>query len=144
MKKVLANVVCFGLVALAGVAAGGEKSAKIEGTWIATAGVSDGKKIPDEVVAKIMLTVTVKNGKYSVAVEGKEVESGTYKADASKKPATLDLTIVKGKDEGKTQLGIFKLDGDNLTVAVGNAGKDRPKDFDGGADIEVTVLKRKK
>jgi uncharacterized protein (TIGR03067 family) len=79
-----------------------------------------------------------------VVVNGKEVENGTYKADPLKKPPTLDLTIAKGKDEGKTQLGIFKLEKDVFTVAIGAAGgKERPKNFDGGPDIEVTVMKRK-
>ena len=145
MKKMLTSIVCLSLAALVGVATGGEKgAAKLEGIWIATDINSEGKKVPAEIVEKIMLTLTIKEGKYSVNVEGKEVEAGTYKADVSKKPATLDLTIVKGKEEGKKQLAIYKLDGDKLDVAIGSAGKDRPKDFEGGPDVEVTNLKRKK
>ena len=142
MKKWFAAAVVFCLVALVAAQAG-EKTAKVEGTWIGVSGISDGKKLPDGLLDKIMLTVVFKEGKYSVLAEGKEVETGSYKTDASKK--TLDLTISKGKDEGKTQLGIYKLDGDSLSVAFGAAGsKNRPKNFDGGPDIEVTVMKRKK
>src|SRR5437763_1600474 len=129
MKKLFVAMVCFTLAAVATTQGGEKKAAKIEGTWIGISGITDGKKLPDDVLAKVMLTVVVKEGKYSVLVEGKEVESGTYKTDAAKKPPHLDVTIGKGKDEGKTQLGIYKLDGEMLTVAFGSAGaKERPKD----------------
>ena len=105
-----------------------------------------GVQVPHGRVALFARAVVLKDGKYSVSVAAKEVESGTYKTDSSKKPAQIDSTITsKGKDEGKTQLGIYKLDGDMMSVAFGKAGgKDRPKNFEGGEDIEVTVLKRKK
>jgi uncharacterized protein (TIGR03067 family) len=145
MKKLLCGVVCVALAAVVTTQGGDKKPAKIEGTWLGISGITDGKKIPDEVIEKIMLTVTVKAGKYSVSVDGKEVEAGTYKTDDSKKPPYLDLTITEGKDKGKTQLGIYKLDGDNLTVAFTTGdNKERPKDFKGGEGLEVSVLKRKK
>jgi uncharacterized protein (TIGR03067 family) len=76
----------------------------------------------------------------------KEVENGTYKLDAAKKPAAIDLIIGKGgKDEGKTQLGIYKLEGDVLTVAIAEANsKTRPSSFEGVKGVEVTTLKRAK
>jgi uncharacterized protein (TIGR03067 family) len=145
MKKLLASIVCLSLAGLVGVAAGGEKgAAKLEGTWMATGGIADGKKLSAEVVEKTMLTIVIKDGKYSLNVQGKEIETGSYKADPSKKPPTLDISIETGEDKGKKQLGIYKLDADNLTVAIASAGKDRPKNLEGGADIDVTILKRKK
>lgn len=146
MRKLLACVVCFGLAAMIATAGGaGKGDLKVEGVWTATAGISDGKKIPDDDVAKIMLVVTIKTGKYSVSVMGNEVEAGSYKVDGKQKPAHLDLTISKGKDEGKKQLGLLKVDGDVMTVAMAVAGaKDRPKNFEGGEGIEVTVMKRGK
>jgi uncharacterized protein (TIGR03067 family) len=145
-----ASVVCFSLIALVGAAAGGDKAAaKLEGTWIGTGAIQGGKKLPAEDIERNMLTVVFKDGKYSMNAvrlgRDVEIEAGAYKADPSKKPATLDFTIAKGrKDEGKKLLGIYKLDGDNLTIAFADLGKDRPKSLEGGPETEVTILKRKK
>jgi uncharacterized protein (TIGR03067 family) len=54
------------------------------------------------------------------------------KIDASAKPfATIDLDIQDGPEEakGKMSKGIYKLDGEKLTICVSAPGKDRPKDF---------------
>jgi uncharacterized protein (TIGR03067 family) len=145
MKTIFASVVGFSLVALVGAAAGGDKTpAKLEGTWLATGAIKEGMKIPTEQLDKIMLVLEFKDGKYSASVQGKEIETGTYKADASKMPATLDTNSNTGDEADKVHIGIYKLDGDSLTFAIANPGKGRPKNFDGGPDVAVTMLKRKK
>ena len=75
---------------------------------------------------------------------GKEVEKGTYKINAKKNPATIDMSVMEGKDKGKSQIGIFKIEADQLTMAVVIGSKDRPKSFDPAADVEVRILKRNK
>jgi uncharacterized protein (TIGR03067 family) len=146
MKTMFASAVCFSLIALVGAAAGGDKAAaKLDGTWIATGGSSEGKEIPAEFIEKIMLTVVMKDGKYTVSVAGQEAETGTYKADPGKKPATLDVEISTGKNEGKKQFGIYKLDDDKLTLVMSKAGsQDRPKTFDATEGVDITIMKRKK
>jgi uncharacterized protein (TIGR03067 family) len=144
MKKLFVCVFCFSLSALIAVGAA-PKNAPIEGTWTATAAIIDGKKLTADEIAKAMLVVTLKAGKYTVTSGGKQLEVGTYKTDAKAVPATIDLTITEGKDKDKTQFGIFKVDGDQITFAIANLGiKDRPKDFDGSKDVEVTIMKRNK
>ena len=54
------------------------------------------------------------------------------KVDKEAKPnPTIDLDIEDGPEEakGKVSKGIFKLDGEKLTLCVSLPGKDRPKDF---------------
>jgi uncharacterized protein (TIGR03067 family) len=150
MRKLVVSIVFSSVVAALATAGGGDKGAKggtggkLEGTWIATSAVSDGKKVPDEILKKFMLTVSFKDGKYTVVMAGDQVEAGTYKTDASKKPAAIDLNITEGKDKGKSQLGIYKVEGDTMTIAMtSHDKKDRPKNFDASDMGEVTVLKRK-
>jgi uncharacterized protein (TIGR03067 family) len=89
------------------------------------------------------MRVTFTGDKYKVVVQGKQVEAGTFKVAGGK---SIDLTISEGKQKGRTQLGLYKIDGETLTVALPPDGseKERPKDFESTAEnrVEVTTLKR--
>jgi uncharacterized protein (TIGR03067 family) len=147
MRKLFAAIVCFSLCACLALAQGGagKGTAKVEGTWAST-GLSFGdKKLPAEVLEKLMSTFTFKEGKYTTSVMGKQDEAGSYKIDAKMKPAHIDLMIEDGKDKGKSQLGLISVDGDVLKLALAKPGeKDRPKDFEGGKDIIIATFKRSK
>jgi uncharacterized protein (TIGR03067 family) len=144
MTKLLTGLAGLALVAVVATA-GGDKAGTIDGTWIVTAASVGNTKAPDSYFAENMPSNVFKDGKYSQLAKGKVVESGTYKLDASKNPATIDFTIEVGEDKGKLQLGIYKLEGDTLTMAVSIPGaKARPKDFDPSDEVELQVFKRKK
>jgi len=140
-------------VALLAVTASGQdppkKPHKIEGSWLAVASSRDGKAVPEEDIAKLQLVVTFTEGKYKVTIKDKdkdrEIETGTYKLDETKKPSRLDLTVNKTPKLTRTQVGIFKLDGDKLIVSVAAAGsKFRPDSFEEGEGVEVTTFVRTK
>jgi len=89
------------------------------------------------------------DGKYTLtpAKDSKApAASGTYKIDATKTPATMDTVAKGGTYDGKTLLGIVKADGDTLTLAFAEPGKDRPTKFESaeGSGIVLVVHKKAK
>jgi uncharacterized protein (TIGR03067 family) len=150
MKALLAGLL-LALPALVSVSAGGEKGKPtIEGQWSPTGFIGDGKevKVPDEALAKAY--AVFKNGEFTTWFGDKKIVSYRYKIDTSKKPATIDMTSL-----GKAQLGIFKIEGDKLTLVLGQwnitdmgealANKNpRPKTFAGKKGVEIHFFKRKK
>jgi uncharacterized protein (TIGR03067 family) len=138
------------LTILAILAAADDPAAKdlkaMAGTWEATEVVSNGAVIPKDRVAPIRLTV--EGAKYTVRVPDQGVvEEGTLKPAADKKPKEIDLEITAGNDKGKTQVGVYEIDGDTLKLCLARPGaKERPKELASkeGSNVEVTVFKRVK
>jgi uncharacterized protein (TIGR03067 family) len=71
----------------------------------------------------------------------------TIKIDEKAKPKSIDFKTDKGPEDatGKTLLAIYKIDGDNLTIALSITPDERPKEFKmEEGSIFVFELKRKK
>jgi len=123
---------------------------KLEGTWITTSLISDGKKVPEE-KAKLT-TMTIKADGTWVMKNEKESWDGTFKIDPTKKPKTGQFVGKGGRFKDKTTLDIYELDGDTLTfcyviVPTGEEStKQRPTKFasEEGSGIWLSVLKREK
>ena len=132
------------------VMAGGETEKelkKFEGTWTVVGLETKGKALPEDALKQINLKVMFKGDKYTVEAMGEFAEEGTIKIDPTKKPAAIDLKITKGKDEGKSQQGIYELQGDTLKICMAPAGAEkRPTAFksEEGSEIELFTLKRDK
>jgi uncharacterized protein (TIGR03067 family) len=100
---------------------------KFDGTWVFTAWDHAGEALPAE--ARDTAKWTIKGGKYTFEFAGM-TEEGTIKLDPSKKPATIDIAITEGQDKGKDQVGIYKIEGETITVCLAAPGaKDRPTEF---------------
>jgi uncharacterized protein (TIGR03067 family) len=116
----------------------------IKGKWVAVSLKFNGSDLPDDVVKTFKFDFDGK--KYLNAAMGQSEEGG-YTIDSSKAPKTIDFDIKTGNDQGKKQLGIYKLDGGKLTLVAAIAGSTaRPKSFEAGADapVLVVVLEREK
>jgi hypothetical protein len=70
----------------------------------------------------------------------------TITVDPSKNPKTMDYQMTEGVTKGKTQLGIYELDGDTFRSCFSAPGAERPTEFTTkpGDQRTLTVWKREK
>jgi len=122
-----------------------KKEESIVGEWVGESMVRGGKvrPVPE---GGITFNFTA-DGKLLIS-EGAngERQVGTYKADSKKSPAEFDLTPPAEKSD-KPVLGIYKLDGDTLTLCVSDDdGAARPTRFESpdGTRVMLLTLKRAK
>jgi uncharacterized protein (TIGR03067 family) len=110
---------------------------KLQGSWTVSSGEKAGRKAPPEELKGIRLTFT--GGKFSWKT-GENVTEGTFSLDATRTPREISMSA-----EGKKLAGVYKLDGDELKICVGQ-GDDRPTEFatKAGAKTLLLVLKREK
>jgi uncharacterized protein (TIGR03067 family) len=110
----------------------------IKGKWVAVSIKLRGMPAPDELVKSFKFNL---DGKNYINTAGDQSEEGGYTLDSTKSPKTIDFDIKTGMDKGKKQLGIYKLDGDKLTIVASPAGStDRPKSLEPEADSPAVVL----
>src|SRR5262245_37357404 len=116
---------------------------QLEGVWQITSGEKDGKSIDS--IKRDKLTVSRDN--FTVHHNGKVEFTATIKLYPNKKPKAVDLRITSEKHKGKTVLGIYELNGDDLNLCLTGVGaKSRPTNFSAkrGTDSLAMVLNREK
>jgi uncharacterized protein (TIGR03067 family) len=136
--------VTFLLVLLfaAGAAARQEALSKeltaLQGAWNIVS--VNGQTVSEQGVA---LSLAFSGNRYTQTLNGQVVESGTVKLDASKKPITVEFSILEGDDAGKLQLGILEIGEETLRFAMNVAGAtDRPATFEAGGSAGIFVMKK--
>jgi RNA polymerase sigma factor (sigma-70 family) len=112
---------------------------KILGTWELVSLEEGGQKAPAEAIQEAKVTFAA-DGKMTVK-QGANEQGFTYELDPAKKPKEFSGTNA----QGRTVLGIYKFDGDTLTICYARGG-DRPTEFASKEDTAVVleVLKREK
>jgi RNA polymerase sigma-70 factor (ECF subfamily) len=117
--------------------------ALLEGEWSMVSGEIGGQKMPDE-----MLKTAKRVGKgneTTTTMGGQLFMKATITIDPTKKPKTIDYQMTDGFSKGKTQFGIYEVNGDTVRFCFASPGKDRPPDFTtkAGDDRTLSVWKRK-
>jgi uncharacterized protein (TIGR03067 family) len=122
-------------------AAGQEKTDidRIQGSWKTNKVEVEGKPPPPEFVEKGKFVF--KGSKVSIFQDDKVTEEATFVLDSAKKPPTIDLTATAGPGKGKITYGIYRLEGDTLTLCIGDK---RPSEFKGQGTAGLLQFKRVK
>jgi uncharacterized protein (TIGR03067 family) len=115
---------------------------KFQGEWKPEKAQRDGVDAGGDLLNKLLVkysgeTMVIDSG-------GARDDKATITLDPSKNPAAIDIKPVgEGKD---TALGIYKLDGDTLTLCWSRRGGERPTEFVSKAGTEqvLFILKRQK
>jgi uncharacterized protein (TIGR03067 family) len=122
--------------------AGGDEKTdvdRIQGSWQGTKIEVEGRSAPADYVAKGKY---IFKGKQLTMLEGdKQAGKATFTLDPAKKPKAIDLTATEGPGKGKTLYGIYRLEGDTLTLCI---GEKRPNEFTGAGKAVLLEFKRAK
>jgi uncharacterized protein (TIGR03067 family) len=132
------------VAAVGAVAADDDKSKRdldaLQGTWQVQRMTSNGREAPAAEAQKLRFVIT---GSKLIPYQGDEKgPEFSLSIRTAGSPAALNLKSPDGK-EGK---GIYRLEGDTLTLCIAEPGKDRPKEFTSamGSRLELMALKRVK
>ncbi len=120
-----------------------EEESLHQGTWQVTSFKRNGKETAKEIVDSIERMV---EGKHVVwKRDGKRFAGTTVELNPDANPKTIDVSPDGGPMRGEKLLGIYKLDGDTLTICMAPKGKDRPAKFEAipGTDETLMVFRKK-
>jgi uncharacterized protein (TIGR03067 family) len=101
---------------------------EFEGEWQMVSGVMNGGAMERSTVQWVRRVTT---GDETAVYAGSQVMlKARFKSDPSKSPKTIDYVNTAGANKGKTQLGIYELEGDLLRVCMAAPGSERPSRFE--------------
>lgn len=140
-RRLPALLTLFLLVAGPVPAADKEKDEdRLQGSWSVVATTFDGRALPEERIKGRKVTF---KGKEFTATGGDKDRTVSFTLDPAKDPRQIDL---KRAGQYEAAHGIYKLDGDELTICYGEPGKERPTKFasEAGGRVFLIVFKRDK
>jgi uncharacterized protein (TIGR03067 family) len=135
-----------GLVIATGAARAKDDTAKeikkLQGTWKVVAVEVDGNELSDEDRKQAPTRLIVKGTKYTL--KGTQDSKGSFQVGANKKFKTITSKPTDGPYKGKTIKGIYKLDGDTMTVCYDITGKTCPDAFTTKEKEGYVIIKYKR
>jgi uncharacterized protein (TIGR03067 family) len=124
----------------------GPKAEELVGVWEIEKLTSDGKEMGRSADQWARYTFTAE-GKWLVEQKGlPSVGPRGYIVDSRVTPATIELSTPPMGPEHPTSLGIYKIEGDRMTLCVAFPERERPAKFESpeGSKVILIVLKRVK
>jgi uncharacterized protein (TIGR03067 family) len=149
MKKVLFSVVVGLVVPWAAGVCGDEPGAKqdlekLQGEWTMVMGEIEGHAMPEAM--RTTARRVAKDDETTITVGGQLFMKAKFAIDPAKTPKTIDYNMTGGPTSGKTQLGIYEIDGERVKFCFASPGKERPTNFktEAGDGRTLSVWTRKK
>jgi uncharacterized protein (TIGR03067 family) len=105
------------------------------GAWTVEKAETGGMTLP----VKSMTMEFMPGGKVVMADGGKPPEEAGYTFDPKKDPHEIDITPPAAGGKVMTMVGVYKVDGDTLTLCLGVAGG-RPTKFESAAGQATLLL----
>jgi uncharacterized protein (TIGR03067 family) len=99
----------------------------LQGVWTCSSATIDGNALAEEAAKNLKLTLTA--DRYKTERGEQVLFDSTYSINSTKNPPQIDMIGTEGDLKGKAALGIYKLDGDMLTICYVMPGKERPTAF---------------
>jgi len=101
--------------------------AQLQGEWSMVSGFADGQRLPEQMVKQMKRFC--KGDEATTTMGGQMFLKARITIDPSKKPKTIDYQMIDGFTKGKTQFGIYEVDGDTFKSCFGKPDAERPADF---------------
>jgi uncharacterized protein (TIGR03067 family) len=117
---------------------------KLVGAWQVLSLVVDGQNLMPKDAAKNRSVVT--RDDMLTVVGGEKETQAALKVNPSKYPQEIDISFTAGPAKGEIFSGLYKLEGDYLTICYSKGDSDRPTDFTSkpGSGKSLLVYKRQK
>jgi uncharacterized protein (TIGR03067 family) len=120
-----------------------EEQKKLQGYWKVLRAVKDGEEVPKEDLEELSLFF---EGNVIQVKEGDKINDRfQFMLHPDMKPRGIDFRFLEGKKKGRTDRGIYSLDGATLKICIQENPKgDRPAEFvsQKGSEISLVVLKK--
>ena len=117
---------------------------QLQGEWTMVMGEIEGQAMPEQM--RMAARRVAKDDETTITIGGQLFMKAKFTIDPAKKPKTIDYNMTGGPTSGKTQLGIYEIDGERVKFCFGSPGKERPTNFktEAGDGRTLSVWTRKK